>query len=125
MRTLIATACLAVAAVTAGAQAATRACQDRVVYFEFQVSDAGQPAQWIVDTTFTVHPTPAILDPPNLIQFVIDTLGVPVAPTFKALRITDSALVAEARRTFSRWRYTPAIHSSCVVRQVIQTPVGR
>jgi hypothetical protein len=83
------------------------------------------PARWLADTTSPVHPTAAVRDPANLIQFVVDTLGVPQPRTFRALKIADSALVAEARRTFSSWRYTPGLLHGCRVRQLVQTPIGR
>ena len=92
------------------------------VYFSFQVE---QPASWIVDSTLEVHPLPDSRRPPNLVQFVIDTAGVPRPLTFKVLKVTDSALVLEARRSLAKWRFTPAVLSGCRVAQLVQTPIGR
>jgi hypothetical protein len=105
-------------------------CPDSTTFFEFQVvgapgRPAGRPARWIVDTALAVHPTPAVRNPPNMVQFVVDTSGVPVVRTFRPLKVTDAVLVEEARRSLSQWRFTPAIRSGCTVRQLIQTPIGR
>jgi len=82
-------------------------------------------ARWLPDTGAAVHPTAAVRDAANLIQFVVDTLGVPQPRTFRVLKATDSVLVAEARRTFSSWRYAPGLLNGCRVRQLVQTPIGR
>ena len=119
MRILLTSALLVLLAIAMGQ---TPACADSTVHFEFEVSP---PARWLTDTTGAVRPTPAVRDPSNLIQFVVDTLGAPQPRTFRALRVTDSALVAEARRTFSSWRYAPALLNGCRVRQLVQTPIGR
>jgi hypothetical protein len=105
-------------------------CPDSTTFFEFQVvgapgHPAGHPARWIVDTALAVHPTLSVGNPPNLVQFVVDTSGVPVARTFHAVKVTDAALVEEARQSLLQWRFTPAIRDGCAVRQLIQTPIGR
>jgi hypothetical protein len=112
-----------------------RPCPDATTFFEFQVvAAAGQPARWIVDAAIAVHPTsvvgsspdrPLAGNPPNFVQFVVDTLGVPVTETFHAVKVTDAALVEEARQSLSQWRFTPAVRDGCNVRQLIQTPIGR
>ena len=103
-----------------------RPCPDSITFFEFQVVAVdGQRARWIVDTALAVHPTPAVRNPPNLVQFVVDTSGVPVAHTFHALKVTDAALVEEARQSLARWRFAPAVRDGCTVRQFMQTPIGR
>ena len=98
------------------------ACADSALHFEWQMS---APARWVADTAAVVHPTASVRDPANLIQFVVDTLGVPQPRTFRALKVADSALVAEVRRTFINWRFTPALLNGCRARQLVQTPVGR
>jgi len=97
-------------------------CGDSTVHFEFQMSAR---ARWRPDTLSAVHPTEAIAAPANLVQFVVDTLGVPQPRTFRALRVADSALVAEARQALPTWRYTPGLLNGCHVRQLVQTPIGR
>lgn len=113
-------------ALQAQPQQPARVCPDSTIFFEFQVGSAdGQPARWISDSSLAVHPMPKIQSPPNLVQFVVDTAGVPVARSFHVLKVTDSAIVAEARASITRWRFTPAIRDGCHVRQLVQTPIGR
>jgi hypothetical protein len=119
MRLLLCTALLALPAI---AVAQSPACTDSTVHFEYQMF---RPAQWLADTALAVHPTAAVRDPANVIQFVVDTLGVPQPRTFRTLKVADSTLVAEARRTLSSWRYTPGLLNGCRVRQLVQTPIGR
>jgi hypothetical protein len=97
-------------------------CPDRTVFFEFQVERA---AAWIVDSTLDVHPMPDARSPRNLVQFQVDTAGVPRPLTFKVLKVSDSALVLEARRSLAKWRFKPAVRYGCRVVQLVQTPVGR
>ena len=104
------------------AAAQTPACADSTLHFEYQMST---PARWIGDTTASVHPTAAIRSPDNLIQFIVDTMGVPQPRTFRALRIADPALIGDARRAFATWRYAPGLLNGCCVKQLVQTPVGR
>ena len=112
--------CLLLVPAVAAAQAP--ACTDTTFHFEYQMST---PARWLPDTAATVHPTPAVRSPPNLIQFLVDTLGVPQPRTFRAIKITDTALVLEARRTLVQWRFSPGLLNGCRVRQLVQTPIGR
>jgi hypothetical protein len=104
----------------------TRLCPDSTTFFEFQVVAAGgKPARWLTDTALAVHPVPATGNPANLVQFVVDTAGVPVARTFHALKVTDAVLVAAALQSLAQWRFIPAVRDGCNVRQLIQTPIGR
>lgn len=108
------------------AETTSHLCPDSTTFFEFQVVAAdGDPAHWIVDTSLAVHPTSRSQNPLNLVQFVVDTAGTPVARTFHAIKITDTAIVNEARRSINEWRFTPAVRDGCKVRQLIQTPIGR
>ena len=114
----------------AGETAPMLPCPDSTTFFEFQVvgppgQPAGHPARWIVDTALAVHPTPTVRNPANLVQFVVDISGVPVARTFHPLKVSDAVLVEEARQSLSQWRFTPAVRNGCAVRQLIQTPIGR
>ena len=94
----------------------------RTVFFPFQVE---QPAIWVVDSTLEVHPLPDSRHAPDLIQFTIDSAGVPRPLTFKVLKVADSALVLEARRSLAKWRFKPAVLDGCRVAQLVQTPIGR
>ena len=114
--------CVAILALPALAFAQSSACTDSTVHFEYQMSP---PARWLVDTAAAVHPAAPVRNPANLVQFVVDTLGVPQPRSFRALKVADSALVDEARRTFTAWRYTPGQLNGCRVRQLVQTPIGR
>jgi hypothetical protein len=114
--------CLLAYLAPARSGAPTRLCPDSTTFFEFQV---GVAARWIADTTLAVHPLAATRSPRNLVQFVVDTAGVPVTRTFHALKVTDPDLVTEARRSLAQWRFTPAVLGGCNVRQLIQTPIGR
>ncbi len=97
-------------------------CADSGIHFEYQMAT---PVRWLPDTAAGVHPTAAVRNPDNLIQFVVDTVGVPQPRTFRALKVSDSAVVMEARLTFTSWRYSPGLLHGCRVRQLVQTPVGR
>lgn len=107
---------LALAAFPVMASAQSRACPD-TVYYMFQMT---QPARWIADSAARVQPTPKA---PNVIQFVVDTLGVPRMRTFKALRVTDTALVADARNAVVHWRYTPGVRDGCRAAQLVRTGI--
>jgi hypothetical protein len=91
------------------------------MYFEYQVQ---RRARWVADTSLAVQPLSGVRDPAALVQFVVDTTGVPVLRTFEVL-VNDSALVGEVRRSLSRWRYVPAKVGDCLVSQLVQTAIGR
>ena len=61
----------------------------------------------------------------NLVQFVVDTSGIPDPVTFRILRMADSALVRDAYKNAANWRYAPALYANRKVCQVVQTPVRR
>ena len=119
MLTLLATLMLPAAL---GAQATRASCPDSVTYFEYQVT---KPARWIADSSLTVHPTAPVRNPANLVQFVVDTSGAPIAQTFRALKVTDADVASQARASVATWRFVPATLGDCSVRQLVQTPIGR
>ena len=124
MRIWIAAALLSLPGM-AHAQARPPACADTAIRFEFQVTmNGGELARWIVDTTVSVRPTPRVPSPANIVQFAVDTLGLPIPWSFRVLRIADSSLIAETRRSVALWRFHPATVNGCVVRQLVQTPVS-
>ena len=103
---------------------APRLCPDST-FFEFQVLVAdGRTASWIPDSTLSVHPIHTN-GRASLLQFVVDSTGVPVAATFHPLKLADTAVVAEARRSLGQWRFNPAVVNGCKVRQLMQTEIGR
>lgn len=120
MKLLVAVAMLAIPAL-GRAQTSARLCPDST-FFEFQVT---RGARWIVDTTLTAHPTAAIRNPANLVQFVVDTTGTPVPGSFRVVKVSDSSLIADVRRSVGEWRYIPSVSDGCKVRQLVQTPVSR
>ena len=58
--------------------------------------------------------------PPNIIEFVVDTAGRPVASSFRVLRVEDGRLVDAAREAITQWRFRPAQYSGCRVSQITQ-----
>lgn len=58
-------------------------------------------------------------DSPNVVQLVVDTLGLPERGSFKAVRVQDSTLLRAAAIDVMRWRFTPAVASGCKVRERI------
>jgi len=95
-------------------------------YFEFQVE---VPAQWLPDSTVTPRPDPSrgveTRDLLALVQFVVDSAGVPVPRTYKILRARDRDLAEAGRRVVATWRFRPARIGSCSVAQLVQTPLTR
>jgi hypothetical protein len=92
--------------------------------FDFQVT---RPAEFLPDSSLTVRPaiTPAEERPPQrvVIQFVVDTLGVPDSASFRVLIAADSTLLNASRRVFRDWRFRPALLNGCPVPQAVQTAV--
>ena len=95
--------------------------------FEFQVD---VPASAIPDST---HPHPATdrfaakkddLDA-IIVQFVVDTAGVPVPASFKVLKAPSSQIADSVKSAFPGWRFTPARQGNCRVTQLVQTTVVR
>jgi hypothetical protein len=58
--------------------------------------------------------------PPNIIEFVVDTVGRPVAGSFRVLHGEDGQLVDAARHALTRWRFRPAQDRGCRVSQITQ-----
>lgn len=93
-------------------------------FFEFQVD---QPAAYLGDTTRVPRPTEnrlmRISEHPEalVVQFVVDTLGVPDVRSFHVLQSLSTIAVESVRAAFSKWRFSPAMRAGCRVPQVIQT----
>jgi hypothetical protein len=95
-------------------------------YFEFQVE---VPAQWLPDSSVTPRPDPVrdvdAQELAALVQFVVDSAGVPVPRTYKILRARDRELAEAGRRVVATWRFRPARIATCAVAQLVQTPLAR
>ena len=115
--------CALVALAVAPSAASSQRCHASALpYFEFQVS---QRVAYL--RLKGQSPRPMRTRPPDpyvsgtLVQFVVDTAGVPDAATYKVLASPDSALARAGRREITRWRFRPARVAGCRVAQVYQT----
>ena len=59
----------------------------------------------------------------ELVQFVVDTLGDPIAPTLKFLRGRNTLDRDMVSAVLARWHFTPAMFEGCRVQQLVQTSV--
>jgi hypothetical protein len=91
----------------------------------FRASEVQVTARFISDSTRSPRPSAAERQSPNVVQFVVDTLGAPDLRTLKWIHVTDSLLVRQAAATVGRWRYSPAVATACKVRQLVLTGVVR
>lgn len=93
-------------------------------YFLFQVD---RRAVYIPDSTQSPHPAAPRLSRVDteaaLVQFVVDSLGVPQPASFKVLAARDPAMAEAARALLPRWRFRPARLGACRVPQLVQTPL--
>jgi hypothetical protein len=87
--------------------------------FEFQVD---QPARYIDDGKTSPKPMPRG-DSSTLVQFVVDTAGVPVEKTYRVLKLASVEFTNDVLKVASTWRFEPAKKGGCNVPQLIQTPV--
>lgn len=110
-------------------RAAAQTCAPQAMpYFEFQVET---PAAFAGDTTRVPRPASdrfvRLREQPDpgamLVQFVVDTLGVPDPRSFRVLRAQTPASVDSVRDALPRWRFTPARVRGCRVSQLVQTAV--
>jgi hypothetical protein len=93
-------------------------------YFDFQVETR---AVFVPDSA--VHPQPTRASGPAsseraLVQFVVDSLGVPDTLTYKVLAAQDRGLAEAGRKAMARWRFRPATIRGCRVPQLVQTPLA-
>jgi hypothetical protein len=95
-------------------------------YFEFQVTER---AQFVPDSTVSPHPSarsvPDARAEPALVQFVVDSLGVPEQRTYKFVAGRDPELAADGRRVVMQWRFRPARVGNCRVPQLVQVLLER
>lgn len=101
--------------------ASDSACGDaNVTWFEFQVD---RKAEFIYDSTVSVAPSVGRRSGGLAIQFVVDRRGHPEPGSLKILRSTNEAEVTRARDALPQWRFTPALHQGCQVRQLVHVKV--
>ncbi len=94
-------------------------------WFDFQVE---VPAQFIGDRTQVPRPDVSIRMVRGgayfaLVQFVVDTLGVPDSTSLKMLITPDGLTRNVVAAAIISWRYTPAMARGCRVSQLVQTPL--
>jgi hypothetical protein len=110
----------------ASAQACPPPPTGGTVYFQFQVET---PARFVGDPA--VLPAPNADDrrrspfPPDfaLVQFIVDTAGVPQAKSLRMLVTPDSLSLETVKAALERWRFSPARNAGCIVPQLVQTPL--
>lgn len=56
-----------------------------------------------------------------LVQFIVDTSGVPVATSLKLLLRPEGLVTDSVTAAVGRWRYRPALARGCRVPQLVQT----
>jgi hypothetical protein len=96
-------------------------CSGTVVYFEFQVDRQAE----LIRSSINL-PRSAYGEGEVLAQFVVDTMGVVRAGTFKSLKATHGGMVREVLDDLPNWRFTPASTRRCgFVSQLVQMPVQR
>ncbi len=119
-------------AVLNGGPAAAQSCPPPLpptggsLYFAFQVQE---PARFTGD--MALRPVPDATDrrtrpfPPDfaLVQFVVDSAGVPSLKSLRMLVKPESLSVAAVQSALPRWRFTPAKVAGCDVPQLVQTPL--
>jgi hypothetical protein len=105
---------------SAPSSAIKAACEPvKTPLLEFQVD---QPARFIDDGK--TSPKPMLRgDASTLIQFVVDTTGVPVDKTYRVLKSASVEFANEVLKAASSWRFEPAKKGGCKVPQLFQTPV--
>lgn len=95
-------------------------------WFEFQVD---RPARFTTATSSGPRPDTTLAEPPPhsadfaLVQFIVDTAGIPQPQSMKIL-VRPSALRVDAvAAALPGWRYRPAMARGCTVPQLVQTPL--
>lgn len=75
--------------------------------FDFQL---GAPAAFLSgDTTrVTIEPSRRSSGSQDIVQFVVDTNGLPQRRSLKIIQSRDTALVEAFRAAIAAWRFTPA-----------------
>jgi len=126
MRSVLPVCMLFIALAAVASRASAQQCVARTQpSFEFQVD---QPAVYRGDTAVVPRPDARSRfmrssDHPEamLVQFVVDTLGVPDMRSFHVLRSLSRTSADSVRAAVPAWRFTSAVRDGCKVAQLIQT----
>jgi len=127
MRTALSVCSVVIVLSAAVSGASAQVCAAPVhPFFEFQVD---QPAAYIGDTTQIPRPAQdrfmRIREHPEIlvVQFVVDTLGVPNPRSFHVLQSLSTVAPDSVKTALSKWRFSSAILAGCRVPQLVQTAV--
>ena len=127
MRTALSVCSLVIVLSAAASDASAQACAAPVhPSFEFQVD---QPAAYLGHTTQIPRPAHdrfmRIREHPEalVVQFVVDTLGVPDLRSFHVLQSPSTVAADSVRTALLSWRFSFAMRAGCRVPQVVQTAV--
>jgi len=111
---------LLLAQVCVQAQGAYAACPTGV-FFKFQLDEQ---AHFIADSTLTVQPTEGMRNSANVVQFVVDTIGKIAPGSFRVMKVTDHAVVQDAKQMSERWRFKPARSAGRAVCELVQSSIA-
>ena len=114
------TAVVVCAALLATRSLQAQACKKDDTYFEFQVSVT---AAFIADSSALKPDPQPTRNPPNLVQFNVDTTGAVEIASFHALKFYGREFVDSVRAVLPKWRFKPALLNGHKVCQLFQTPV--
>jgi hypothetical protein len=93
-------------------------------FFDFQVET---PARYIADDNKLPHPDATLNQRPPfsgdfaLVQFIVDTTGVPDVKSLKILRHPEGLVADSVRAAAVQWRFRPATLGGCRVPQLVQS----
>ena len=99
------------------AAASMKGTENPPTYFEFQIE---KPAQRILATGYPRRPASENGQAKVLVQFVVDTAGVPLMRTFKVLQSTSESSSFAVREALKTIRYYPAEIDGKRVYQLVQ-----
>ena len=91
-------------------------------YFEFQVEKPAAPLPTNAPPRYPPDLRAANVEGEVLVQFVVDTAGVPDMASFKVLRSSHAEFTKAAQAHVSTARYYPAVLRGRKVRQLVQQP---
>ncbi|HET9454813.1 MAG TPA: TonB family protein [Gemmatimonadaceae bacterium] len=91
-------------------------------YFEFQVEKPATPRATNAPPVYPPELRAAGVEGEAIVQFVVDTAGVPEMASFRVLRSTHSEFTKAAHAHVSTARYNPAMLRGRKVRQLVQQP---
>ncbi|MEX1185338.1 MAG: TonB family protein [Gemmatimonadaceae bacterium] len=104
------------------AEAVTPSLDEGVTYFSFQVESEVVPFAETVQVPYPEALRRSRVGGEVVAQFVVNTLGLPEASSFKVLRSSNELFTAAVRAHLPRMRFTPAVVQGRPVRQLVQMP---